>query len=112
MRRDSSGKRPERADYGRAIYKCVATGSPQEESLQCADLRPVELGAAFDTKENGPQGRGYSGNSFLLAFISLATVEPLGWGLSPHPQAQVWEPASRRAVPLQKSESNWRQDPD
>jgi hypothetical protein len=75
-------------------------------------LRPVGLGAAFHTKEDGPQGRGYSGYSFLLASISSATEELPGWELSPEPLAQVWERAWHPAVPLQKSESNWRRGLD
>ena len=75
-------------------------------------LRPVGLGAAFHTKEDGPQGRGYSGYSFLLASISWATEELPGWELSPEPLAQVWERAWHPAVPLQKSESNWQQGLD
>jgi hypothetical protein len=90
----------------------VATGSPQDESVRCADLRPVGLGAAFHTKENGPQGRGYNGYGFLLASISSATEELPGLGLSPHPQARVWERVWHPAVPLQKSESNWRRGLD
>jgi hypothetical protein len=41
--------------------KVVATGSPRDESVRCADLWPVQLGAVFYRNGNGPQGRGYSG---------------------------------------------------
>ena len=44
--------------------------------------------------------------------ISLATAGPLGLGLSPEPQAQAGERPWHPAVPLQKSESNWRRGLD
>ena len=44
----------------------VTTGSPRDESVRCADLWPVRLRAAFYTKEDGPQGRGYSGYCLTL----------------------------------------------
>jgi len=43
----------------------VATAWPQDESVRCADLRPVRPSRWFSHEENGPQGRGYSGYGFI-----------------------------------------------
>jgi hypothetical protein len=42
------------ADTRAASRDAVATGSQKDESVRCADLRPVHLGSASN---NGPQGR-------------------------------------------------------
>ena len=76
---------PNRMGSGRSALTAVQ----QFTNVVATGLRPVGLGAAFHTKEDGSQGRGYSGYSFLLASISLATAGPLGWGLSPEPLAQA-----------------------
>jgi hypothetical protein len=54
------------------LIDVVATGSPQDESVQCADLWPVRVGIVF-TQEDGPQGRGYSSAycGILLKSLSL-----------------------------------------
>ena len=70
--------------------RSALTAVQQFTNVVATGLRPVGLGAAFHTKEDGSQGPWLQrGNSFLLASISLATAGPLGWGLSPEPQAQA-----------------------
>jgi len=47
-----------------------SAGSPQDESVQCADLWPVRVGIVF-TQEDGPQGGGYSSACCGILFKSL-----------------------------------------
>jgi hypothetical protein len=44
----------------RAHSLVVATGSPQDESVHCADLWPIPFGALLLQLDDGSQGRGYS----------------------------------------------------
>src|SRR5262249_33312700 len=55
-------------ESGERAINFVATGSPLDESIRCADLWPVYVSAAFRGKD-GPQGRGHS--AFVEPVISL-----------------------------------------
>ena len=59
------------------LIDVVATGSPQDESVQCADLWPVRVGIVF-TQEDGSQGRGYSSaycSSRLVSIFSAGSPQ-------------------------------------
>jgi hypothetical protein len=50
----------------RSLYQVVvATDSPQDESVPCADPWPVHSAAAFRAWVDAPQGRGYSDYRFI-----------------------------------------------
>ena len=76
----------EHTDMNRTdLIDVVATGSPQDESVQCADLWPVRVGIVF-TQEDGPQGRGYSSAYCGILFKSLS----LGGGKMPRSPQPRW----------------------
>jgi hypothetical protein len=62
----------------------------QFTNVVAAGLRPVDLAAAFHTTEDGPQGRGYSSNSFFSLYFFGdggaaglgAFAEPAGAGVA------------------------------
>ena len=48
------------------LVNYVAADSPQDESVRYTDLWPVHLRRRYLSQGHGPQGRGYSVNSFQL----------------------------------------------
>ncbi len=76
------------------LIDVVATGSPKDESVPCADLWPVRVGIVF-TQEDGPQGRGYSSaywSSRLVSIFSAGSpqrVRPVADKMPPVPTAKV-----------------------
>ena len=84
----------------RVTANAVATGSPQDESVRCADLWPVHLGAAFKREtarppsprlRRGRQCRGYRRRSgaFLLFWGKVVATGLLGAGLKAWPSLRV-----------------------
>jgi hypothetical protein len=72
----------------------LATGSPQDESVRCADLWPGPPQRSFSHQGDGPQGRGYgNATAATVLFNSLQLrplMNPVRKGLCERAEDWVW----------------------